>query len=303
MVANLAYAGFVSPAAEEWRVFGPEILGAELADDAGDGAVRLRIDDKAWRLAVHPGEADDVAYLGWAIGADERTALIARLEQQGIDVETDDELAAARSVGSLATFVDPFGFCHELVDGLADAAPFSPGRDLEGSFVTGEQGVGHVVLLVPDLDLAEAFYADVLGLVISDYVQAGGLDLRFYHCPGDASRHHALALGLVPGMVGFHHLMIELTAVDDVGRGLDLAKAAGLPIAMDLGRHPNDLMTSFYVRTPSGFDLEYGTGGVTIDDAAWETETYDALSIWGHALPADGLLLPSIIRPYESVSS
>ena len=70
---------------------------------------------------------------------------------------------------------------------------------------------------------------------------------------------------------------------------------------MDLGRHPNDLMTSFYVRTPSGFDLEYGAGGVTVDDAAWETETYDALSIWGHALPADGLLLPSIIRPYESV--
>ena len=56
MVKNLAYAGFTSPAAEQWRSFGPDILGAAVTDDGPDGEVRLRIDDKAWRIAVHPGD-------------------------------------------------------------------------------------------------------------------------------------------------------------------------------------------------------------------------------------------------------
>ena len=38
---------------------------------------------------------------------------------------------------------------------------------------------------------------------------------------------------------------------------------------MSLGRHTNDLMTSFYVRTPSGFEIEYGTGGIVVDDDTW----------------------------------
>jgi hypothetical protein len=66
---------------------------------------------------------------------------------------------------------------------------------------------------------------------------------------------------------------------------------------MSLGRHTNDLMTSFYVRTPSGFEIEYGTGGRVVDDETWEVVPYDAQSIWGHQPPASGPLFPSILRP------
>jgi len=72
-----------------------------------------------------------------------------------------------------------------------------------------------------------------------------------------------------------------------------------IPLAMSLGRHTNDHMTSFYVRTPSGFEIEYGTGGRLIDDATWEVGTFDAQSFWGHKPPADGPLFPAIIRPFE----
>ena len=33
-----------------------------------DRAVRLRNDDAAWRIAIHPADVDDVAYLGWSTG-------------------------------------------------------------------------------------------------------------------------------------------------------------------------------------------------------------------------------------------
>jgi len=64
------------------------------------------------------------------------------------------------------------------------------------------------VLIVPDLDAASAFHTDVLGLNVSDSVDAG-LSLRFFHCPGHAARRHTIAMASVPGMVGLHHLMLE----------------------------------------------------------------------------------------------
>lgn len=49
-----------------------------------------------------------------------------------------------------------------------------------------------------------------------------------------------------------------------------------------LGRHANDEMISFYVRTPSGFDIEYGHGGLTVDDRTWVARQTTAHSVWGH---------------------
>ena len=96
------------------------------------------------------------------------------------------------------SFVDPFGFRHELVAALDHGAPFTPGRPMAG-FVTGAQGLGHVVLLVPDLDDAERFFTATLGLRPTDTVEGGGFDLRFFHCAGSAARHHTLAFAAVPG--------------------------------------------------------------------------------------------------------
>lgn len=300
MIRNLAYLGFTSPAAAAWETFAPEILGAELADPEVSGAVRIRIDDQAWRLAIHPGEADDLAYVGWQVGDGEDLArLTDRLHRAGIDLHAGDaDLAIARPGDAVGWFTDPFGIRHELVHQLRRGPAFSPGRQLAGRFVTGEQGLGHIVLFVPDLERGHRFFHDVLGLVVSDDIQSGPMHVRFYHCPGHAARHHTLAVTAVPGRVGLHHVMLEVTEIDDVGRALDLVKERGIAVQMDLGRHPNDLMTSFYLRSPSGFDIEYGTGGIVVDDATWETTTYAFPSIWGHhPPPAPGPLRPAILRP------
>jgi extradiol dioxygenase len=282
MLRSLAYVGFTSPNADEWRTFGPEVLGAELAADGADGAVRLRVDDAAHRITIHPGASDDLAYLGWEV--DDVAVAVARLQDAGVEVQH----------GDVAWCTDPFGFRHELVAGVEQGPAFTPGRPMSG-FVTGEQGLGHVVLIVPDLAAAEAFYTEVMGLTSSDAIEAG-LSLRFLHCSGHAARHHALAVAAAPGMVGMHHLMLEVRTLDDVGTALDVVTERRIPLAMSLGRHPNDLMTSFYVRTPSGFEIEYGTGGRIVDDDTWAATTYAATSLWGHRPPSDGPLVPSILR-------
>jgi len=292
-VKALSYIGFRSPNAEAWTTFGPEVLGAELADPGPDGAVRLRVDEAVARIAIHPGEREEHAYFGWDVGDGAGLDEVAeRVRRAGIAVDADAAARAARQVDDLLVFVDPFGFRHELTHGLAEAGPFVPGRPISG-FMTGDGGLGHAVLIVPDLERGLAFYRDVLGFKVSDTIDTGA-HLVFLHCN---PRHHTLALAEARGLVGVHHLMLELRSMDDVGTGLDLVQERGIPLAMGLGRHTNDLMTSFYVRTPSGFEIEYGTGGIVVDDDTWTTGTHASGSRWGHHPPATGPLRPKILRP------
>jgi len=297
VIRNLSYVGFASSRCDDWRHFGPDILGMELAPDGPDGAVRLRVDEAPWRLAIHPGAANDLRNVGWNVGgAASLEAAAARMSKLGFDVS--DEQPGDRPASALVSFVDPFGFRHELAAALPEAGPFIPGRPVEG-FVTGEQGLGHLVFVVPDLDAALEFYLGALGFRLSDSVRSE-FQLRFLHCPGRAVRHHTVALAVVPGMRGVHHLMLEVASIDDVGWAYDLVRAEGLTLAMDFGRHSNDLMTSFYVRTPSGFEIEYGTGGRIIDDDNWEPAEYDSGDLWGHHTPATGFAFPDNVRPFTS---
>jgi hypothetical protein len=55
---------------------------------------------------------------------------------------------------------------------------------------------------------------------------------------------------------------------------------------MDLGKHPNDEMVSFYSRSPSGFDVDIGCGGRRGDDATWTVTEITKPSLWGHRRPA-----------------
>ncbi len=297
MITGLSYIGFASPAYEEWLGFGPDVLGLELADRGADGAVRLRVDDAAHRICVHPGERNEVAYLGWSVaGPAQLDSAQSWIEQQGYEIQSADAaLCAERAVMAMFSFADMFSMRHEVSWGLQTRpSSFRAGRAVSG-FVTGAGGLGHVVLLVPDAVVAERFYLDVLGFRLSDRIEGGGMSLRFLHCN---ARHHTLALAQTRGVVGLHHLMLELQSIDDVGTALDLCKQRSIPLAMEMGRHTNDLMTSFYMRTPSGFEIEYGYGGRTIDDESkWEVVSYSSGSIWGHARPADAPM-PGMLRPY-----
>jgi extradiol dioxygenase len=99
----------------------------------------------------------------------------------------------------------------------------------------------------------------------------------------------------VPGLRGLHHLMVQTASLDDVGIAHDLCVDRNIPLAMTLGRHTNDRMFSFYVRSPSGFEIEYGWGAEVVDDEGWVVTHMQSPSIWGHrpgGAPAPGCLEP-----------
>jgi extradiol dioxygenase len=99
-----------------------------------------------------------------------------------------------------------------------------------------------------------------------------------------------------------HHLMLEVNSLDDVGTALDRCIEKKLPLAMALGHHTNDRMTSFYVRSPSGFEIEYGWGGLLVNDDDWVVRSYDSGSVWGHKRPDDAPM-PGMLRPFQPAAT
>ncbi|WP_405492414.1 VOC family protein [Nocardia sp. NBC_00511] len=282
MIQELSYVGLASPRSEDWRDYGPNLLGAMLVADGPGGAVRLAVDDVDYRIEIHRAEADEFRYAGWGMANEtDLHAYVDLLAGRGVDVHQGDQtLCREREVAELAWFSDPWGLRHELSWGKS-ATPnsFQPGRVMRGGFVTGDQGLGHVVFQVPDLVEANRFYADTLGFRLSDRIINDHFNIRFYHVNG---RHHSLALAETPGHIGFNHLMLEYRHMDDLGRAIDLLARNDTEIVQTLGRHTNDLMTSVYIGSPSGLQIELGYGGLVVDDLSWVARTYRKPSYWGH---------------------
>lgn len=277
---QLSYIGLGVVDFDAWRAFAVGTLG--LMPDGGAETMLLRLDTQAYRLELHKAANDDLLYMGIEFeNAAEVDAMHRSLTESGMTCTAlEASESAQRQIAGGCWLLDPDGVRIELVHGVAQAkSPFESGLNI--GFVTGEGGLGHVVLAVSDADRSIAYY-EKLGFKISDFINAAmgpdfTLRIAFMHCN---PRHHSLAMAQLPGGKRLNHIMIEVDRVDDVmqahRRCVDNGYQPG-----SIGRHTNDEMFSFYVRTPSGFDIEYGWGGKEIS-GEWAVQEYDKISHWGH---------------------
>jgi biphenyl-2,3-diol 1,2-dioxygenase len=287
-VTQLGYLGLSIRDLNQWEAFATQVLGLQSNGRDADGSLFLRMDEYHHRFIVHPTGKDDLAYIGWEVATEQAMeALTEQLRRAGVPVVAGTaEEAEARRVAGLVKFADPSGIPSEIFYGplVIFDKPFHSPRPISG-FKTGDQGLGHLVVCVDDYERSIEFYRDVLGMRISDFVNlspAPNLKIKvaFFHCN---PRHHTIAFGKLPGASRrLHHFMLQLESLNDVGTAYDLCQAQQVPIVMKLGKHTNDHMVSFYLRTPSGFNVEYGWGAREVDDSSWQVQVHTSGSIWGH---------------------
>ena len=221
-VRQLGYIGLEVSDLGAWEPFATNLLGLQVGHRDEDGSLALRMDDYQQRLVLHPGPADDLAYLGFeAAGESELEGLRASLTREGLAVsESKPETAAERRVARLLHVTDPSGIPIELYYGAAIAhEPFQSSAATSG-FVTGDEGLGHVVICAKDAAASEHFYVDLLGLRLSDRVrvpigEGRMIEITFLHAN---RRHHSVGFMSVPIPKRLHHFMIEAQSEDDVGR-------------------------------------------------------------------------------------
>jgi 3,4-dihydroxy-9,10-secoandrosta-1,3,5(10)-triene-9,17-dione 4,5-dioxygenase len=295
LIGSLGYLRIESADPAAWREFGTKVLGLAEGRGPDSSAVYLRMDDFPARLVIVPGEQERLLATGWEVADEGTLTEIARiLAAADVPVKAGDAAELAdRRVGQLLRVDDPSGnsleiFCGAIVDNRPAVTPYG------AQFVTGDQGLGHVVLPAAAGEETLSFYTDLLGFRLRDSMRMPGeffgkpgreVWMRFLGC---CPRHHSLALAPMEPDAGIVHLMMEVASLDDVGRALDRSIRRKASISSTLGRHANDRMVSFYVQTPGGFDIEYGTDGLRVDDSTWVSRESTAISLWGHVFSAGG---------------
>jgi 3,4-dihydroxy-9,10-secoandrosta-1,3,5(10)-triene-9,17-dione 4,5-dioxygenase len=287
-IKSLGYIKIQTADIDRWRSFAFDVLGFAQGSGTEEGGLYLRMDERPARIIVVPGDSDQVVHVGWEVrdGAALRRVR-EKLEHSGVAVKPlSIEEADARRVEDVIAFTDPTGTTTELFFGPAlDHSPVV--TPFGARFVTGTQGLGHVVLPTTDPAGAFSFYTELLDFLPRGAMRLpappefGPLRIRFF---GVNERHHSMALCPAPhgGAPGLVHIMVEVDSLDVVGRALDRVAKAGFSLSSTIGRHTNDKMISFYVRAPGGWDIEFGTDGMKVDEAHYTAEEITSDSYWGH---------------------
>lgn len=179
-----------------------------------------------------PG-ADHTAYeLAEGVGLDDAAS---RLDALGVvHTRTDGALRLADPDGhgiELLPFAAPDDDRPAIARSTTTLAAFHPRR------------LGHVNTLSGDLGAAAAFYADVLGMAVSDRLEQAGLWLRL------GSDHHTVAL-VAAEKPHFHHLALELTDWGELRVALDHLAQHGRWLAWGPLRHALGQNLAAYVRIP-----------------------------------------------------
>ncbi len=250
----------------------PDRLRSWLVALAGE-APRVTFDDTPRRgaMRVVPGPKDDLIRLGLAV-PDERAldAVLHRLNESGVAWQ---ETAPPEGWTRAVRTEDPAGTPLELL--------------IRGRHFPPDHGwpLGHVALTHSRVSELERFYADTIGLRCNERLAArvGPLSLQGSFL-GSARHHHTVAILNVPSFRRLHHVFFGAPDVGVVAERWFRARAAGIHLSLDLGRHAlPDGTTSFYAASPCGFDVEIGSGGNLLEESyVPEPSMGNLASSWGH---------------------
>ncbi|HWP34042.1 MAG TPA: VOC family protein [Thermodesulfobacteriota bacterium] len=115
--------------------------------------------------------------------------------------------------------------------------------------------MGHVALLVADLERSERFYREIFGMRLVwkspgeiVFLETGDDDLALIQAAPGASRPPATATGL-------HHFGFRVRRREEVDAAAEQVRAAGV-VVYDGPRDHRDGSRSFYVRDPDGHSIQ-----------------------------------------------
>ena len=247
-----------------------------------------------WGSVHATGQAKKLQYLSFGAYEDDIDALTRRARALG------EAPAHPLSDRKGVWIRDPDGTPIQIVAGPkvspseksppAERAALAPGKGAAPNRKTAApvrpRRLSHVLLFTPDVPRQLAFYAEALGLRLSD--RSGDI-IAFMHAP-HASDHHLIAFAK-SNAPGLHHSSWDVGSLDDVGLGAELMKAQGYAKGWGVGRHVLGSNYFYYAQDPWGswaeysFDIDFVPSDV--DWPAADHPAEDSFYIWGPPVPDD----------------
>ena len=267
-----------------------------------DTALYMRGTDGAHHVHVtHLGEP---AFLGLAFHAS-RDDLDTLSAATGAPVVELDEPGGGMAVRLL----DPDG---RMVDVVADIAPLQPlSLRTHAEVNTGERRVrvdtlqrvaagpsqvkrfGHAAIKTASLATIAGWYADTLGLLVSDdiFIESPEQPMgRFMRCDrgAEGADHHSL-LVLETGEQRLGHCAWEVADFDDLMAGREVLTTAGARHYWGVGRHILGGQVFDYWKDPLGFTVEHWTDTdvLTASTPPAAHSVFEGINQWGPNPPDD----------------
>ena len=232
-------------------------------------------------------------YLAFGVYEKDLGVLRERLEGMGVARREAHPLASMPGLWCR----DPEGVAVQIVVGpkvspsekktLARAAP-PPGMGAcpPRSTTKGPRPtrLSHTLLFSADVMRSVRFYAESLGLRLSDH---SGDGIAFMH-GAHASDHHMLAFAKSHGP-GLHHSSWDVATFDDVGLGMQQMVDHGYKEGWGIGRHVVGSNYFYYARDPWGSFAEFSHDIDFIPaDVDWKPKDHppeDSFYLWGPPVP------------------
>ena len=224
----------LAPAQRFYSDFGLDVQAA------GDAlGLKTASHDQHWGVVVE-GKRKKLHHLSFGCYSDDLPYLQERAEANGVALV--DPPKGFESNGFW--FQDPAGLLIEI----RVAAKVSPARKTPGTWSSSPEGVAgapvrakaptvrprrlsHVLVFTPDMDRSLAFYANIVGLRLSDRSDR----VAFMHAI-HGSDHHILAFAQ-SSAPGLHHCSWDMSRIDDIGLGAMHMAGKGYSEGWGLGRH------------------------------------------------------------------
>ncbi|MEW6257963.1 MAG: VOC family protein [Pseudomonadota bacterium] len=280
-ISRLAFATFATPDTSQLGDYYVSVLG--LAESARQGAaIHLASRQGETCLVLEPGEASACTGLGFACDPAIPLADVARwLGTQGIESQIRSDAMAGRPASLRfrdfkGTVIDLFHAPPPAGNGAPRVAPIAPAK------------LGHVAFYVADIGRAVAFYRDILGFRISDWMEDFFVFMR---C---GPEHHTCNF-ISSANRGMHHMAFELSDWGEVRTACDWLARHKIKVTWGPGRHGPGHNIFLYHRNPQGQLVELFTeldtmsdeGSGVFDPKPWHVDTPQRPKVWRAAEAAN----------------
>jgi len=272
-----------------WKVFAADGLGLHVDQPQAD-VLACRMDDHARRLIVRSGNEEDVIASGWQLDDDATlTEIVGRLRNDGIDTRIGSaEQARLRGVESFIAFTGPKRMEIEL---FTRAIKTDAALNMKTSgFVTGDIGMGHLAITSKEPQAMREFWQRYFDAKLTDTIEAriSNIDLNIEFLRIN-QRHHSIAVAATQGTrldpirTRIQHMNLEVATMNDMTDAYVRCRRLGFKVAMGVGLHTNDKDLSFYVASPSDWQIEVGWNPILVtDESTWTPSIHQGISLWGH---------------------
>lgn len=290
-ITHLRHVGIAVPNYRQAVDFYQNVWGLiPVAEDGGVTFFGTPADPEHYILRVREDRQKRLDLIAFAADSTTDVDLLAdRLIAQGVRMDRDPDKLTTPGGGYGLRFFDPDG---RLIEVSADVELRSY-RALEEK-ESIPQKLSHVVINATNVQETKAFYENVLGFRLSDWLGDFMCFLR------SGPQHHILAISQAPHN-SLNHISFEMRGLDEYMRGTGRMIRHGYRPLWGPGRHGAGDNTFSYFLDPLDNIIEYTTELEIVDEETWEPSVYDPAlpetqDQWGTGGAMSEIMLPIMLR-------